>query len=186
MGSVNGCVSIGWREYNDRLWAREKSVKAEKRDRNAEREKKTFRRQRHHQSPTWLMMALTPKRLFLCLCISISLLRLYTFFSRSQSVIIFFLKMSVSSKELFSTLKISIGCTWHRLPKESHQVWPTVQNTGWIRHPQKISFIFSFLHSARTLTTSAHASFGRRTKTTGQGSGFLRRTWCSRAIGKLA
>ena len=27
-----------------------KSVKAEKRDRNAEREKKTFRRQRHHQS----------------------------------------------------------------------------------------------------------------------------------------
>ena len=27
-----------------------KSVKAEKRDRNAEREKETFRRQRHHQS----------------------------------------------------------------------------------------------------------------------------------------
>ena len=35
------------------------------------------------------MMALTPKRLFLSLCISISLLRLYTFFSRSQSVSIF-------------------------------------------------------------------------------------------------
>ena len=32
----------------------------------------------------WLMMALTPKRLFLSLCISISLLRLYTFFSRSH------------------------------------------------------------------------------------------------------
>ena len=30
------------REYNDRLWAREKSVKAEKRDRNAEREKVSF------------------------------------------------------------------------------------------------------------------------------------------------
>ena len=47
-----------------------KSVKAEKRARNAEREKETFRRQRHHQS----------QRLFLSLCISISLLRLYTFF----------------------------------------------------------------------------------------------------------
>ena len=32
------------------MWAREKSVTAEKRDRNAEREKETFRRQRHHQS----------------------------------------------------------------------------------------------------------------------------------------
>ena len=30
------------REYNDRLWAREKSVKAEKRDRNAERERKNW------------------------------------------------------------------------------------------------------------------------------------------------
>ena len=39
------------------------------------------------------------------LFMSISLLRLYTFFSRSQSVIIFSLKMRVSSKELFSTLK---------------------------------------------------------------------------------
>ena len=38
-------------------------------------------------------------------CISISLLRLYTFFSRSQSVIIFSLKMRVSSKELFYTFK---------------------------------------------------------------------------------
>ena len=42
------------------MWAREKSVKAEKRDRNAEREEETFRRQRHHQS-------LTPKHLFLSL-----------------------------------------------------------------------------------------------------------------------
>ena len=32
------------------------------------------------------MMALTPKRLFLSLCISISLLRSYTFFSRSPLV----------------------------------------------------------------------------------------------------
>ena len=32
------------------------------------------------------MMALTPKRLFLSLCISISLLRPYTFFSRSPLV----------------------------------------------------------------------------------------------------
>ena len=46
-------------------------------------EKETFRRQRHHQS---LMMALTPKRLFLYLCISISLLRPYTLFSRSPLV----------------------------------------------------------------------------------------------------
>ena len=44
------------REYNDRLWAREKSVKAEKRDRNAEREKETFRRQRHHQSAVRLTL----------------------------------------------------------------------------------------------------------------------------------
>ena len=53
-------------------------------------------------------MALTPKRLFLSLslCISVSLLRLYTFFfSRSHLVSIFSLKMRVSSKELFSTLK---------------------------------------------------------------------------------
>ena len=35
---------------------------------------------------TRLMMALTPKRLFLSLCISISLLRPYTFFSRSPLV----------------------------------------------------------------------------------------------------
>ena len=35
------------------------------------------------QSRIRLMMALTPKRLFLSLCISISLLRSYTFFSRS-------------------------------------------------------------------------------------------------------
>ena len=34
----------------------------------------------------WLMMALTPKRLFLSLCVSISLLRPYTFFSRSPLV----------------------------------------------------------------------------------------------------
>ena len=34
----------------------------------------------------WLMMALTPKRLFLYLCISISLLRPYTLFSRSPLV----------------------------------------------------------------------------------------------------
>ena len=64
------------------------------------KEKETFRRQRHHQSDDdwwwlmtddddwwwWLMMALTPKRLFLSLCISISLLRPYTFFSRSPLV----------------------------------------------------------------------------------------------------
>ena len=42
------------REYTDQMWAREKSVKAEKRDRNAEREKETFRRQRHHQSDFYL------------------------------------------------------------------------------------------------------------------------------------
>ena len=41
----------------------------------------------------------------LSLCISISPLRLYTFFSRSHLVYKFSLKMRVSSKELFSTLK---------------------------------------------------------------------------------
>ena len=45
----------------------------------------------------WIFKVETPKRLFLSQCISISLLRLYTFFSRSQSVIIFSLKMSGST-----------------------------------------------------------------------------------------
>ena len=36
--------------FKDQRWAWEKSVRAEKRDRDAEREKETFRRQRHHQS----------------------------------------------------------------------------------------------------------------------------------------
>ena len=44
----------------------------------------------------------TSLSLSLSSCLSLSL---YTFFSRSQSVIIFSLKMCVSSKELFSTLK---------------------------------------------------------------------------------
>ena len=61
----HGCVYVDLhtvhhqREYNDRLWAREKSVKAEKRDRNAEREKETFRRQCHHQSSLHFFLALT-------------------------------------------------------------------------------------------------------------------------------
>ena len=61
----------------------------------------------HSPASIRLMMALTPKRLFLflSLCISISLLRLWTFFSRSHLVNIFSLKMRVSSKELFSSLK---------------------------------------------------------------------------------
>ena len=41
----------------------------------------------------------------LSLCISISLLRPYTFFSRSHLVFILSSKMRVSSKELFSTLE---------------------------------------------------------------------------------
>ena len=36
--------------FKDQRWAWEESVRAEKRDRDAEREKETFRRQRHHQS----------------------------------------------------------------------------------------------------------------------------------------
>ena len=40
----------------------------------------------HSPGSIRLMMALTPKRLFLSLCISISLLRSYTFFSRSPLV----------------------------------------------------------------------------------------------------
>ena len=40
----------------------------------------------HSPASIRLMMALTPKRLFLSLCISISLLRSYTFFSRSPLV----------------------------------------------------------------------------------------------------
>ena len=39
-----------------------------------------------NRNHAWLMMALTPKRLFLYLCISISLLRPYTLFSRSPLV----------------------------------------------------------------------------------------------------
>ena len=70
------------------MWAREKSVKAEKRDRNAEREK-----------------------------------RLYTFFSRSHSVSIFSLKMRVSSKELFSTLKKCLSPITIRSWSEVAQRW---------------------------------------------------------------
>ena len=47
---------------------------------------------------SWQMMVSTPKRLFLSLCISIPLLRLYTFFSRSQSVIIFSLNRENTSR----------------------------------------------------------------------------------------
>ena len=36
--------------FRDQRWAWEESARAEKRDRDAEREKETFRRQRHHQS----------------------------------------------------------------------------------------------------------------------------------------
>ena len=36
--------------FKDQRWAWEESVREEKRDRDAEREKGTFRRQRHHQS----------------------------------------------------------------------------------------------------------------------------------------
>ena len=59
--------------FKDQRWAWEESVRAEKRDRDAEREKETFRRQRHHQSQWWLMMALTPKRLFLSLSLHLYL-----------------------------------------------------------------------------------------------------------------
>ena len=57
----------------------------------------------------------TSLSLSLSLCISISLLRLYTFFSRrltiGQYILFFSLKMRVSSKELFSSLKKSWGTT---------------------------------------------------------------------------
>ena len=82
------------------LW--KKSVKAEKRDRNAEREKETFRRQRHQtddgvDAETSFSLSLSA---FLSLFSAFTL-----FFQSSKSVTIFSLKMRVSSKELFSTLK---------------------------------------------------------------------------------
>ena len=43
-------TSIFKESFKDQRWAWEESVRAEKRDRDAEREKETFRRQRHHQS----------------------------------------------------------------------------------------------------------------------------------------
>ena len=54
-----------------------KGVRAEKRDRDAEREKETFRRQRYHQCDDGVDAETS---LSLSLCISISLLRPYTFF----------------------------------------------------------------------------------------------------------
>ena len=75
-----------------------KSVKAEKRDRHEERERKR----------RFGVNAIISRRLFLSLSSCLSLFSAFTlFFSRSQSVIIiiFSLKMRVSSKELFSTLK---------------------------------------------------------------------------------
>ena len=48
--------------------------------------RKARRTKHENKESTWLMMAWTPKRLFLSLCISISLLRSYTFFSRSPLV----------------------------------------------------------------------------------------------------
>ena len=59
------------------------------------------------------MMALTPKRLFLYLCIYISLLRPYTLFSRSPLVKLS-MKMRVSSNELFSTLKNLPNPSWEK------------------------------------------------------------------------
>ena len=54
--------------------------------------------------------------LSLSLFMSISLLRLYTFFSCSLLVNIFSLKMRVSSKELFSTLKKVQRKSWSNVP----------------------------------------------------------------------
>ena len=54
----------------------------------------------------------------------ISLLRLYTFFSRSLLVNIFSLRMRVSSKELFSTLKNFLTFHWQRKERRTD---------GWIR-----------------------------------------------------
>ena len=62
----------------------------------------------HSPASIRLMMALTPKRLFLSLslCISISLLRPYTFSHAHLWSLKLSLKMRVSSNELFSTLKM--------------------------------------------------------------------------------
>ena len=45
-----GFMYILKESFKDQRWAWEESVRAEKRDRDAEIEKETFRRQRHHQS----------------------------------------------------------------------------------------------------------------------------------------
>ena len=138
---INAMIKVSWSKrpptsssrvitesFKDQRWAWEESVRAEKSDRDAEREKETFRRQRHHQSDIRLMMALTPKRLFLSLCISDWWWRWRrnVSFSLSASLSLFSaltvsshahlwslklsLKMRVSSNELFSTLK-----SYHRV-----------------------------------------------------------------------
>ena len=79
------------REYNDRLWAREKNVKAEKRDghEEREREKETFRRQRHHQS--WLMMGWRLRRnVSFSPSSCLSLFSAFTLFSRAHNRALYF------------------------------------------------------------------------------------------------
>ena len=78
------CSFIFKESFRDQRWAWEESVRAEKRDRDAEREKETFRRQRHHQS---FIITLSSHAHLWSLKLS--------------------LKMRVSSNELFSTLKSS-------------------------------------------------------------------------------
>ena len=63
-----------------------------------------------------LMMALTPKRLFLSLCISISLLRSYTFFSRSPLVsktlsLSLYLQLQVQSQFSASCVSVCVPRT---------------------------------------------------------------------------
>ena len=89
---------------------REKKRRRREVDKKRERgrKKETFRRQRHHQS---LMMALTPKRLFLSLSLSL-LVYLSSppfFLALTIGSINIFWKMRVSSKELFSTLKVQVS-----------------------------------------------------------------------------
>ena len=79
------------REYKDQMWARKKSVRAEKRDRDAEREKEV-------------------------LSLSLPL----HFFALTILVFILSLKMRVSSKELFSTLKSPFAFSFFGLKRWNH------------------------------------------------------------------
>ena len=98
--------------------------------------------QEHSPVSIRLMMALTPKRLFLSLCISISLLRPYTFFSRSPLV---FKTLFVSDFNCPSSLNQSV-LIW-TAGTNRHKLWESFLLSGW----GKVSYTWA----ARNFSTSS-------------------------------